>query len=145
MPSAEKRKQGVVADTNILISALHFGGEAETFLAMASSRLFHLVISKYILWETKTVLKKKFGWSMDMIKEAEAALTEIAEVNNPRRTLAVIVRDEADNRILECAVAAEADFLVTNDKRHLLPLRSFRGIKIMSLKEFLATFIPIII
>jgi predicted nucleic acid-binding protein len=44
--------------------------------------------------------------------------------------------DEPDNRILECAVAAEADFIVTGDK-HLLSLKHFRNISIVTLSHFL--------
>jgi predicted nucleic acid-binding protein len=39
--------------------------------------------------------------------------------------------------ILECALAAEADYIVSGDKRHLLPLRQFRGIPIVSPPDFL--------
>ena len=88
------------------------------------------------------VLKNKFEWSEDEILDAQNSLTQVAEVINPKRSVSVVKEDEADNRILECAVEARADVLVTNDKRHLLPLRSFRGIKIVGLKEFLTKFKP---
>lgn len=142
MNSERKKKLKVVADTNILISALHFGGEAEIFLGMAASRLLHLFLSKYILWEIKMVLLNKFGWSEEQAKAAQTSLIEIAKIVNPKRSVSAVKTDEADNRILECALEAHADVLVTNDKRHLLPLRSFRGIKIMALKEFLTKFRP---
>lgn len=142
MNSEKKEKLRVVADTNILISALNFGGEAETFLGMASSRLFNLFISKYILWEMRVVLQNKFKWSREMIKEAETLLRETAFIVSPKHVISVIKADEADNRILECAVSAQADKLVTNNFKHLRPLGSFRGIEIMSLKEFMNKFKP---
>ena len=46
-------------------------------------------------------------------------------------------RDPDDETILECALAAEADYTVSGDKRHLLPLRQFRGIPIVSPSDFL--------
>jgi len=142
MPFEKRSKLRVVADTNIFISALHFGGEAEAFLGMAASRLFHLFVSPYILWEIKIVLIKKFCWSEEMVAEAQKALYEIAGIVRPRRTVSIIRRDEADNRILECAEAAKAHVLVTNDRKHLLPLGSFQGIAIVSLSDFLTQFRP---
>jgi len=45
--------------------------------------------------------------------------------------------DPADAKILACAVAGKADVIVTGDKRHLLPLKKYRGIPIVSPAEFL--------
>lgn len=52
-------------------------------------------------------------------------------------TLDVVKTDPDDNKIIECAVAAGADAIVTGDKKHLLPIRSFQGIKIVEIAEFL--------
>jgi predicted nucleic acid-binding protein len=49
----------------------------------------------------------------------------------------VFPTDRDDEMILECALAAEADYIVSGDKRHLLALRQFRGILIISLADFL--------
>ncbi len=51
--------------------------------------------------------------------------------------LNVITANDDDNRILECALAARAEFLVTGDKRHPLPLGSIRGTKIVSPAQLL--------
>jgi predicted nucleic acid-binding protein len=51
--------------------------------------------------------------------------------------LSGLVTAEADHRVLECALAARADFLVTGDKKHLHPLKRFRGIRILSPRAFL--------
>lgn len=52
-------------------------------------------------------------------------------------TLDVVKNDPDDNKILECAIAAGSDVVVTGDKKRLLPIRSFQGIKIMEIAEFL--------
>ncbi len=52
-------------------------------------------------------------------------------------SISVVKDNEADNRILECAVAARADYLVTGDKEHLLPIETFRGVRIVSPAGFL--------
>ncbi len=64
----------------------------------------------------------------DLIREADRV--------DPQERLSIVREDEADNRILECAVAADADAIVTGD-RHLLRLRRFRGTSIMSPRDFL--------
>jgi predicted nucleic acid-binding protein len=46
-------------------------------------------------------------------------------------------RHDARKTILDCALAAEADHIVSGDKRHLLPLRQFRGIPIVIASDFL--------
>ncbi len=46
-------------------------------------------------------------------------------------------RLEALYRILECALAAKSDFIVTGDTRHLLPIGTFAGIRILQVAEFL--------
>ena len=45
--------------------------------------------------------------------------------------------DPGDEMVLECALAAEADYIVSGDKKHLLSLREFRGIRIVSPSDFL--------
>ena len=50
--------------------------------------------------------------------------------------LAVITAKESDNRILECAVAGQAAFIVTGDRKHLLPLGEYSGIRIVSPADF---------
>ncbi len=49
----------------------------------------------------------------------------------------VIKTCEQDNRILECALDAEVDALITGDRTDILPLREFRGIRIVAPREFL--------
>jgi len=47
-----------------------------------------------------------------------------------------LISDEPDNRILECALEAEADYIITGDK-HLLSRKQFQKIRIIRLSEFL--------
>jgi len=69
-------------------------------------------------------------------REASQAIRGFTTLVDPQERLSIVREDEADNRILECAVAADADALVTGD-RHLLRLRRFRGTSIMSPRDFL--------
>jgi len=61
-----------------------------------------------------------------------------ATILEPRRRPSVIPSNEADNRILECAIDATADYLVTGDRRHLLPLREHLGTKIVNSVQVLS-------
>ena len=58
---------------------------------------------------------------------------------HPVDILNVIQRCPADNRVLECAVAAQAHFIITGDRRDLVSLNEFRGIKILQPRVFLDT------
>lgn len=62
-------------------------------------------------------------------------LTEIGEMVSPKQKVDML-KDDPDNRILECAVAGHADVVVTGD-RAMLALNQYKGIKILTLKEYL--------
>lgn len=66
------------------------------------------------------------------------ALAQSAEMVFPSDHARGATVDPGDEMILECALAAEADFLVSGDKKHLLNLREFKGIKIISCAELMA-------
>lgn len=127
----------LVLDTNVLVSAVHFGGRPEEFLLLANQGAIELFLSPFILKETSVVLKEKLGWGKERIRHLLEAIEEVATVIEPESYLKVIRNDEADNYILACAVDAKADFLVTGDKRHLLPLKRYKGIRILTPRECL--------
>jgi putative PIN family toxin of toxin-antitoxin system len=126
----------VVFDTNIYISALAIpGGNAEDAYVEAISGTFELFTSVAILTETAGVLQTKFDWAEDKVREAIQDISRTATVLRPRPTLHIL-RDDPDNRILECAVAAQAEFVVSGD-RHLLALKHYGDTAIISLADFL--------
>jgi putative PIN family toxin of toxin-antitoxin system len=126
----------VVFDTNIYISALAIpGGNAEDAYLEAVHGTFELYASVAILTETARVLQTKFDWAEDKVREAIQAIGQVAIVLRPRSTLHIL-KDEPDNRILECAIAAQAEFVVSGD-RHLLALKQHAGITMISLADFL--------
>ncbi len=65
-----------------------------------------------------------------------AALTESSELVFPTDRATGATPNPADEMVLECALAGEADYIVSGDKKHLLPLREFQGIRIVSPAEF---------
>jgi uncharacterized protein len=126
----------VVFDTNIFISAFAIpGGRAEEAYRHALRGSFDLCTSVAILTETAQKLREKFGWEESQIVRMLKAMSRIARVVKIKPHL-VVLRDEPDNRVLECAVEAEADVIVTGDN-HLLALRTFQNVSIMRLADFL--------
>lgn len=127
----------VVFDTNIYVSALAIpGGNAEEAYLEAIGGTFELFTSVAILTETAGVLQTKFDWSEDKVREAVQEISRAATVLRPRHTLHLL-DDEPDNRILECAIAAQAEFVVSGD-RHLLALTRHADSEMISLADFLA-------
>jgi len=59
---------------------------------------------------------------------------------SPSFTLSVVERDKSDDRILECALEAKGDYIISGDS-HLLSLKEYQGIKILSPAEFLKLFL----
>ena len=66
-------------------------------------------------------------------------MEDAATIIEPQRLPEVIEGDHADNRVLECAAAASADYLVTGDRLHLLPLDEYDGVRILSAPRLLST------
>ena len=135
--NSENKIPVVVFDTNVLVSAIQFDKLPLDLLDLAVDRRIQLVLSEAILSELYRVLKVKFkrpeeelDWIIDLII-ANCSLVE------PSEKITKIKEDDADNRILECAVAAKAAFIVSGDTRHLLPLKKFQGIEILTPREFM--------
>ena len=112
----------VVLDTNVIVSGLNFPGNERLVLELALRGRFELYLSPFILEEVAGVLGRKFGWTEERSSQALRTLRDAATVIEPLRLPGVIEDDHADNRILDCAVGASANYLVTDDRRHLLPL-----------------------
>ncbi len=127
----------VVADTNVLVSALQFGGKPKQLLDLATDGQVDLVISGAIMTETLRVLGDKFDRAPEWLVEADRQLRVITRLVEPTESIHAIEADPTDDRILECAVTAEAEAILSGDT-HLLRLGSFRGIPIQRVAEFLS-------
>ena len=128
----------VVLDTNVIVSGLNFPGNERLVLELALRGRFELYLSTFILEEAAGVLERKFDWDPERSAQALRALGSAGTVIYPRRLPEVIGGGHADNRILECAVEASADYLVTGDRRHLLPLEEHQGARILNAPRFLS-------
>jgi putative PIN family toxin of toxin-antitoxin system len=128
-----------VFDSNIFVSALAIpGGQAERAVDLVIDGRVSLAISKPIIHEVLGVLAHKFSRGPEELARTAVFLSDLAELVAPRRKLAVL-DDEPDNRILECAVAADADIIVTGD-RAMLNLKAYGQIRFLSLRQWLGEF-----
>lgn len=130
----------VVLDTNVLISALLFGGNPQAILDLVSDGEIQLVISPPLFDELKRILEDKFRLPAPRTTAHLDNLWAVAEVVTPQMPLDLFTgSDEPDNRVLECAVAGNVDAVVTGDAQ-ILHLKRYRGIPIVTPKRFLDLF-----
>ncbi len=129
----------LVFDTNVYVSAFVIvGSRSDLAFRLALRGTFELVVSREILAELRGKLASKFGLEETELDRVERTILGVAVLVEPDIQLGVL-RDEPDNRILECAVVAGASAIVTGD-RHLLRLRTYEGIGIMTVSELLYAF-----
>jgi putative PIN family toxin of toxin-antitoxin system len=128
----------VVFDTNIFVSAFVIPGSlAEKAILKIIEGKDVLLLSREILDELLSVLATKFSRDKEEISRVAVILAEMAEwVESSLRISAL--KDDADNRVLECAVFGRADIIVTGDKE-MLRLRRYQDTKIVSLKAYLTS------
>ncbi|MBS3089080.1 putative toxin-antitoxin system toxin component, PIN family [Candidatus Pacearchaeota archaeon] len=131
----------ITPDTNVLVSSIFWRGVSFKILEMAVREKIEIVLSEEIIGEFINVLNSEE--IVDKVKEKKLelnyAINEIAafaEIVYPSEKLNVVEEDADDNKILECAVEGEVDYIVTNGK-HLLKIGEFRGIRILTPKNFI--------
>ena len=126
----------VVFDSNIYISALAISGStAEKAIIRILEGTDTLLISKPILDEVLSTLARKFSRDPEALSQVAVTLSDMAELVKPQNTIRVL-KDDPDNRILECANAGHADLVVTGDKK-MLRLKQYPNTRIVSLREYL--------
>jgi len=129
-------KPRVVFDTNIYLSAIVFGGIPRKLLQLAFDEKIIVYTSAGILLEISQKLKNKFLWPQNNIIQTIKAISKIAVVVKPKTKLTIIKKDPTDNKILEAAVKAKANYIISGDQ-HLLELGKFKNIIIVSPAAFL--------
>ena len=128
----------VTLDTNEYVSALNFRGAPLEFLRLAIDGDLEIAISAPIIDETVKVLREKFEWPPYDLHDARQRLQKIACIVKPKERLAVLA-DDPDNRILECAVEAESEYIITED-RVMLRLKQYGNAQIVTAEQFLEIF-----
>ena len=128
----------LVVDTNVLLYSFISTGPPRVILNRIRDRLDLLCISPPILEEYLTVLQRA-GIAEDLITSLFSLFQDPDHVILvfPSRRVGIIREDPSDDMFLECAIEARADYLISGDQ-HLKRLKSFRGIEIMSPREYLS-------
>lgn len=130
----------IVLDTNVYIGAALQGELTEDILEeIVENPEITLVSSEGILLETEQKLQEKFHWSGDQSELFLDRIRKVAEIVEPKELVNIVKRDPEDNKILECALAGEADLIITADQ-DLIKLKTFKGIGIIHPKTFSWTF-----
>lgn len=130
----------VVLDTNVLVSGIMYSGNERKVLDLGVLGMISVYLSPHILNELAGVLSRKFNRGEPQITEDIETICRWVAVVEPTETVSLISRNPADDRILECCLEANAHYLITGDRRDLLPLGSFRGVSIVNAIEFLSIF-----
>ena len=124
----------VVLDTNVLVSALHFGGRPRRLLESVLRGEHLLITGGAILTKLEAVLVEVCGWSPDRAHPARGELEALAEVVAPNEVPRVC-RDPDDDQVLAIVSAGRAEVLVTGDA-DLLSLSAHAGTRIVTVTAF---------
>jgi len=127
----------LVFDTNILISStLWDNSVSHKLLIRLIEKDAEVFTSLEILEEYKKAVMRDFKYTEEEVNDVLTKLLNFLKVIKPEIKIDAIKEDLDDNKILECAVASNSEFIISYDN-HLLKFKEFKGIKIMTLEECL--------
>ena len=122
----------IVLDSNVIISGFLFGRPPARLLELALAGSVRCFTSLPILDEVREVLlRPKFGLSPDQAMRFVEALHDLCELVTPEERVQAVAADPDDDAVLECALAAKANMIVSGDS-HLLKLLKFRHVRIVA-------------
>ncbi len=131
----------VVLDTNILISAaISPTGLPFQCLDLARKDEIQTVTCRELLQEYRRKLEFKLDYPSDRAQKAIEEIEKVSRIIEIPLTLKGVTTDPKDDMVIECAVVGKATHIVTGARRHLLPLKEYKGIAIVSASDFLARF-----
>ena len=127
----------VVLDTNVYLSGIIFGGNCRHILDLMIKRKIRIITSPVILLEISQKLKQKFKWSQNKIFTVIKTLVESTKVVQPKIKIRAVRTDKSDDKIIEAAAAGRTKYIVSGDQ-HLLKIKQYQKIKIVTPQEFLS-------
>lgn len=132
-----------VIDTNIFISIILSKGDTPPKLIYKALKagLFTSVLSEAIINEIDDVtnrehISKLIPYTDKEIEQFTSDFIRISALVPSNIYSAVGLTDPDDNIIIACALAGQADYIVTGDKKHLLPLKAYEGVQIVTARMF---------
>lgn len=129
----------VVLDTNIVVSSVVFGGKPRDIFSLIIEEKIIAYFSSFVLFEVTDVLRNKFDFDENKLELIEKIIKKKFVKVSPKN-IPLFSKDLSDNKILAIAQEAKADYLITGDKKHLLPLKKIKKTKIVSAEEFFKEF-----
>jgi uncharacterized protein len=132
--------QLALCDTNVLVSAFIAGGPPSRVIEAAIDGRIELVLAAPVVDELERVLAVKLGFEPQRLRDIVTLLTDIsvARVDAPTQPVEAVTGDPDDDVVLACGVSAGVQIIVSGDRRHMLPIREHRGIRIVSPQALLA-------
>jgi putative PIN family toxin of toxin-antitoxin system len=129
-----------LCDTNVLVSAFIAGGPPSRVIEAAIGGRIELVLADPVIDELERVLTLKLGFEPERLRNITALLMDIAVARVDARTQPVdaVTGDPDDDVVLACGITADVQIIVSGDRRHMLPVREHRGIRIISPQALLA-------
>lgn len=124
----------VLLDTNIIVSALLFGGKPRTVFHLVLRKEIDAVISRQLIAELLGVLAEKFHFPQKILVLLERKILKRFRIVLPLTRIDLL--KNPDDRVLEAALEGRCAYIVTGDKE-LLALQSFQGIVIVTAEQFL--------
>jgi putative PIN family toxin of toxin-antitoxin system len=128
----------VVFDTNIVFSAVGWRGKPFECLELARTGIIQGFTCVELLDELSAKLQSKLSFTHEQAIATVIDLLTFLKIVPISGKVTTVVADPADDMVLECAVVAGASHLVTGDRRHLLPLKDFQGVQIVTAAEYLS-------
>ena len=130
----------IVLDANIFISSFFWGGNPRLILERVIANIDELFITKEILDEIENVIgRPKFHLGKVEIEFYIKSIEEIGKKIITENKIKKGSRDKTDNKYIECGIAADVDYNISGDI-HLLEIKEFDKIKIVTAKEYLVLF-----
>ena len=131
----------IVLDTNVLISAAFWYGSSNEIMEKIERNEIELILSKEIIEEFSRVLgyeeiqEKIKNKSLEM-KRTVGRVVSLSKIVVPSTRATIVKDDPDDNKFIEAALEGKANYIITQDN-HLLKIKKYKGIKIVSPSEFL--------
>ena len=125
----------VFFDTNVYVAEALLGGAAEQMVAASIAARWRIFSTGYVLDETQRVLVQKLGFSLRFGRLTQERIRRRAMLVTAATSRHSVPQDPADSPVLNAALAAGVDLLVTNDS-HLLAMNPHHGLRIVSMTEY---------
>jgi putative PIN family toxin of toxin-antitoxin system len=127
----------LVLDTNVFISAFFWGGNPRKIMTRIIEGKDYLFSSDAIIGEVAKVMSRpKFGASPQIVLQFTESIRNLAVMVPLMGIVNGVCRDKDDDKILECAILCQADYIITGDD-DLLSLANFKGTEIITANQYL--------